>query len=129
MFFLEVMTLAAALAAPHPQSCGHAGSSGHSGHAKGGQSQPEPSRPKVRATNTLCPVMGEPVKAGRDREVVLRAGYYLVCCDGCGPELAEHPEKYLDKNGRPRNAPKEPEGGKRPAPDAPQPPENSGHQH
>jgi hypothetical protein len=106
MFFLEIILSAAALAAPMPQSCGHSNQShgGHAGHS--GSSQSEPSRPKVRATNTICPVMGEPVQAGRDREVVVREGYYLVCCDGCGPELADHKDKYLDRDGRPRNAPK-----------------------
>ncbi len=62
--------------------------------------------PKIHATNTICPVMGKPVKPGRDREVVIRENYYLVCCDGCGPELAEHYDKYLDKEGRPLNDPK-----------------------
>ncbi len=83
----------------------------------GGSSQPSPSRsrdysgqednePKVHATNTICPVMGRPVKPGRDREVVIRGNYYLVCCDGCGPDMSEHYDKYLDKEGRPLNDPK-----------------------
>ena len=48
--------------------------------------------------------MGRPVKAVRDREVVVGGSTYLVCCDGCGPELAEHRGKYLDPDGRPLNA-------------------------
>jgi hypothetical protein len=129
MLFLETMILAVALAAPGPQGCGHPSPSrgSHSGHNSPGQA--EPSRPKVRATNTLCPVMGDPVKPGRDREVVIQGGYYLVCCDGCGPKMAEQPDKYLDKDGRPRNAPKDPEGSKAREPEASPKPERSEHQH
>ena len=129
MLILEIMLTASALAMPSPQSCGHSSQShgGHGGHS--GPAQSEPSRPKVRATNTICPVMGQPVVAGRDREVVVREGYYLVCCDGCGPELAEHKEKYLDKDGRPKNAPK---GSDKPRPqesDVPTKQDHSDHQH
>ena len=99
--------LLAALLAP-PQS--HGGHSGHSGHSSQGpspsRSRQEESAPKVKATNTVCPVMGRAVKPGRDREVVIRGNYYLVCCDGCGPEMSEHYDKYLDKDGKPLNTPK-----------------------
>ena len=108
MLFLETLVLVATLTAPLPQGCGSGGHSqgGHGGHggAPSRQRQPEPDRPKVRATNTLCPVMSQPVKPGRDREVVVGGEYYLVCHDGCGPEMAEHKDKYLDKDGRPKNA-------------------------
>lgn len=102
--------LAAALAVasiPALAQCGP----GHGGHGGGGSSHQhgnnndKPTR-KVTAINTVCPVMGQEVKAGRDREVVVGGQTYLVCCDGCGPELAEHKEKYLDKEGKPLNAPK-----------------------
>lgn len=88
-------------------------SGGHSGHG-GHESRQEhlghqDHGPKVTATNTLCPVMGRSVKPGRDREVVVGGNTYLVCCDGCGPEMAEHKEKYLDKDGKPLNTPKKDE--------------------
>lgn len=116
--------LLAFVASPASAQCGP-GHSGHSSH-HGSQSQ-EPAPKKVTATNTLCPVMGREVKPGRDREVVVRGKTYLVCCDGCGPEMAEHYDKYLDADGRPRNAPKETapdkkvpaEGEPRPTPAAP----------
>lgn len=92
-----------ALAIPVSAQCGpgHSGSRGHQGHPS-----QEPAPKKVTATNTLCPVMGRDVKPGRDREVVVRGKTYLVCCDGCGPEMAENYDKYFDAEGRPRNAPK-----------------------
>ena len=129
MPFLGIMFTAAALVMPSPQSCGHAGQSrgGHGGHS--GPTPSEPSRPKVHATNAICPVMGEPVVAGRDREVIVREGYYLVCCDGCGPELAEHKDKYLEKDGRPKNAPKGSGKSSPQEPDAPAKPDHSEHQH
>ena len=125
---IESLLLAAMLATPFPQGCGSGGHSqgGHGSH--GSQSLPEPSRPKVRSTNTLCPVMGQPVKPGRDREVVIRGNYYLVCCDGCGPDMADNPDKYLDKEGRPKNAPKD-EGSRTREPQAPAQPDHSEHQH
>lgn len=126
MFLIETMIMAVTLVAPLPQGCGHPSPS-RGGH--GGHSQPDPPRPKVRATNTICPVMGQPVKPGRDREVVIQGGYYLVCCDGCGPKMAEQPSKYLDEDGRPRNAPKDSEGSKPREPEAPAKPERSEHQH
>ena len=128
MLFLETILLVATLSSPLPQGCGSSGHSqgGHGSH--GSQSQPEPSRPKVRATNTLCPVMGQPVKPGRDREVVIRGNYYLVCCDGCGPNMADNPDKYLDQEGRPKNAPKD-EGARTREPQAPAQPDHSEHQH
>ena len=123
MLFLETLVLVATLTAPLPQGCGSAGQA-QGGH--GGHSQPtETSRPKARATNTFCPVMGRSVKPGRDREVVIRGNYYLVCCDGCGPDMADNPDKYLDKEGRPKNAPKDSES-QAPAQAAPAP---SPHKH
>ena len=123
--------LLAFLASPASAQCGsgHPGHGGHQGHTS---RDPEPR--KVTATNTLCPVMGREVKPGRNREVVVRGKTYLVCCDGCGPAMAEDYDKYLDADGRPRNAPKgtapgkkEPkEGEPRPAPPAPP---AEGHKH
>lgn len=135
MLILEIMLATAALTMPSPLGFSpavqsHGGHGGHGGHGRqSGPAPSEPFRPKVRASNTICPVMGEPVEAGRDREVVLQEGYYLVCCDGCGPEMAEHKEKYLDKDGRPKNAPKDSDKPKPQEPDAPAQQDHSGHQH
>ncbi len=125
MLILETIVLAATLATPLPQGCG----GGHSQGGHGGHSRPaESSQPRVKATNTLCPVMSQPVKPGKDREVVIRGNYYLVCCDGCGPLMAENPDKYLDKEGRPKNAPKDPDGSKTREPQAPAQADHSEHQ-
>lgn len=129
MFLFETILLTAALSAPQPQGCGHhrpppGRPGGHGGHG-----QAEPDRPRTQATNTICPVMGRPLKPGRDREVVIRGNRYLVCCDGCGPEMAERPDKYLDQDGQPRNTPKESDGAKERAPAGPSAPERPSHQH
>ena len=62
------------VATPAAAQCG-GGHSGHSGHGSHGSRQDhsrhQDTGPKVTATNTVCPVMGRPVKAGRDREVVV----------------------------------------------------------
>jgi hypothetical protein len=80
---------------------------GHSGHSSPPAPVPsEDSGPKVTATNKVCPVMGRPVKPIRDREVVNSGTTYLICCDGCGAEMYEHRDKYLDQEGKPLNAPK-----------------------
>lgn len=133
MLFLGTLILAATLAAPLPQGCGSTGSSqgGHGGHgaAPSRQRQPDPDRPKVHAINSICPVMGQPVKPGRDREVVIRGNYYLVCCDGCGPDMADNPDKYLDKEGRPKNTPKDSDESKSRESVAPVKPATSEHKH
>jgi hypothetical protein len=76
--------------------------------------------------------MGEAVKPGRDQEVVIRGRSYLVCCDGCGPKMAEHYDEYLDQDGRPLNDPKR-DPNADPKKDAekpmPPPPAHEGHQH
>lgn len=105
------------------QCSGHSGHGDHSGHQA--HSGHQDSGPKVTATNTLCPVMGRPVKVGRDMEVVVGGNTYLVCCDGCGPEMAEHKDNYLDRDGKPLNAPKADEANPTPAPPA----GHEGHQH
>ena len=91
-----------------PAHAQHSHGGGHTDHGSSqGQARPQESDPqKVHATNTICPVMGRPVKPGRDREVVIRGNYYLVCCDGCGPAMSEQYDKYLDKDGKPLNDPK-----------------------
>ena len=101
------LLLAVVLTPAFAQHSGHGGGSDHSGHTTSlDRSGNQDSGPKVHATNTICPVMGREVKPGRDREVVIRGNYYLVCCDGCGPAISEHYDQYLDKEGRPHNDPK-----------------------
>jgi hypothetical protein len=78
-------------------------------------STPSEGAPAAKAVNTVCPVMGSPVKAGRDTEVTVREKVYLVCCGGCGPEMVEHPAKYLDEAGRPLNDPARTPGSPAPA--------------
>ena len=90
--------------APVPSFAQCSAHSGHGDHATHDHAGNQDSARKVTATNTLCPVMGEAVKPGRDKEVVVNGNTYLVCCDGCGPEMAEHKEAYLDKDGKPLNA-------------------------
>ena len=69
---------------PALAQCGP-GHSGHGGHqARPGHSQHDDAPRKITVTNTVCPVMGRAVKAGRDREVVVGERTYLVCCDVCG---------------------------------------------
>jgi hypothetical protein len=63
--------------------------------------------------------MGQPVKPFRDREVVIGGEYYLICHGTCSPELAEHKEKYLDKEGKPLNTPKKDEAKSEPKKDEP----------
>lgn len=112
-------------AVPAFAQCG-AGRGGHSGHS-------QEAGPAVKATNTICPVMGQPVKPGRDREVVIRGKHYLVCCDGCGPEMSAHYDKYLDPEGRPLNDPGRKPSSEDPKREAekpvPAPQGHEGHQH
>ena len=122
--------------APAYAQCGPSHGGGHSGHSDHSPAQDhsahQESGLKVKATNTICPVMGREVKPGRDREVVIRGNYYLVCCDGCGPDMSENHDKYLDEDGQPLNDPKrDPKNdskkdANRPAP---APPAHEGHQH
>lgn len=56
------------------------------------------------ATNTKCPVMGEKVTPGKSPKVVVRGQEYLLCCKGCDKKLAADPDKYLEKDGTPKNA-------------------------
>lgn len=56
------------------------------------------------ATNTKCPVMGSAIKPGKGQKVTVRGQEYLVCCKGCDKKLAATPDKYLEKDGTPKNA-------------------------
>lgn len=55
------------------------------------------------ASNTLCPVLGNPVDAG-SKVVVVRGRQYRICCAGCDKKLAASPDQYLEKDGTPMNA-------------------------
>ena len=55
------------------------------------------------ATNTICPVLGNPTDAS-SATVVVRGQAYRYCCGGCPQQLLANPDKYLNKDGTPRNA-------------------------
>jgi YHS domain-containing protein len=56
------------------------------------------------ATNTTCPVLGGKVTPGKSPKVVVRGQEYLLCCAGCDTDLIKSPDKYLEKDGTPKNA-------------------------
>ena len=55
------------------------------------------------ATNTLCPVLGNPVSA-KSKTVVVKDQEYRVCCMGCPEQLKANPDKFLKPDGTPKNA-------------------------
>ena len=55
------------------------------------------------ATNTLCPVLGNPVNA-QSKTVVVKNQTYRICCMGCPELLKASPDKSLKPDGTPRNA-------------------------
>ena len=57
------------------------------------------------ATNTICPVAGGKVDA-KSKTVVVRGQTYRLCCPGCDAKLKAEPDKYLEKDGTPKNAKK-----------------------
>ena len=57
------------------------------------------------ATNTLCPVLGGKVSE-KSKTVVVRGQTYRICCGGCDTQLLKDPDKYLQKDGTPKNAKK-----------------------
>jgi YHS domain-containing protein len=57
------------------------------------------------ATNTICPVAGDKVTA-KSKTVAVRGQEYRICCAGCDKKLLAEPDKYLNKDGTPKNAPK-----------------------
>lgn len=58
------------------------------------------------ATNTKCPVMGEQVNPAKSPKVVVRGQEYFLCCKGCDKKLQSDPDKYLEKDGTPKNSKK-----------------------
>jgi YHS domain-containing protein len=57
-------------------------------------------------TNTICPVLGNPMTPGKSAVVTVRGHAYYVCCSDCKAKLEAHPAKYLAKDGTPLNAAK-----------------------
>jgi len=57
------------------------------------------------ATNTKCPVLGGKVTE-KSKTVAVRGQEYRLCCAGCDTTLLKNPDKYLEKDGTPRNAKK-----------------------
>ncbi len=64
-----------------------------------------PNAKPAPASNTKCPVTGEAV-TGKSQTVVVRGHAYRICCPGCDAQLLKDPDKYLEQDGTPRNAPK-----------------------
>jgi YHS domain-containing protein len=64
-----------------------------------------PDAKPVPATNAACPVMGGKVNA-KSPIVVVRGHEYRLCCMGCDTKLQKNPDKYLEKDGTPKNAAK-----------------------
>ncbi len=102
---LTTLLLPALLALP-PGGGGQSGCGGHSGHGSPhGHSAHGESGPKVKATNTTCPVLGGKVSE-KSKTVVVRGHEYRLCCAGCDTALLKDPDKYLAQDGTPKNAKK-----------------------
>ena len=55
------------------------------------------------ASNTQCPTC--PMKVSdKSPAVAVRGRSYRVCCMDCGKDLQKNPDKYLEKDGTPKNA-------------------------
>lgn len=64
-----------------------------------------PAAKPAPATNTACPVLGGKV-GEKSKTVVVRDRQYCICCAGCDTKLLKDPDKFLAKDGTPRNAKK-----------------------
>jgi YHS domain-containing protein len=64
-----------------------------------------PAAKRIPATNTICPVLGGKVTE-KSKTVVVRGHEYRLCCAGCDTTLLKDPDKYLKKDGTPKNATK-----------------------
>ena len=64
-----------------------------------------PAAKPIPATNTACPVLGGKVTEA-SKTVVVRGHEYRLCCAGCDTTLVKNPDKYLEKDGTPKNAKK-----------------------
>lgn len=55
------------------------------------------------AVNSQCPTC--PMKvSGKSPAVAVKGRLYRVCCKDCGQDLQKNPDKYLEKDGTPKNA-------------------------
>ena len=59
---------------------------------------------KAAPTNTICPVRGDSVTPGKSPVVTVRGRQYYLCCAECDGMLTKNPDKYLQKDGTPKNA-------------------------
>ena len=64
-----------------------------------------PAAKPLPATNTKCPVLGGKVTE-KSPTVAVRGHDYRLCCAGCDTKLLKDPDKYLEKDGTPKNAKK-----------------------
>ena len=64
-----------------------------------------PAAKPTPAINTACPVLGGKVTE-KSKTVVVRGHEYRICCAGCDATLLKNPDKYLEKDGTPKNAKK-----------------------
>lgn len=64
-----------------------------------------PADKPVPASNAVCPVLGGKVSE-KSKTVVVRGQEYRICCAGCDTKMLKDPDKYLEKNGTPKNAKK-----------------------
>lgn len=60
--------------------------------------------PKVKpAVNKTCPGCGSAVDA-KSPTAVVRGRAYRFCCSHCGEMVQQNPDKFIEKDGTPRNA-------------------------
>ena len=64
-----------------------------------------PAAKTLPATNTVCPVLGGKVTE-KSKTVAVRGREYRICCAGCDTTIMKNPDKYLEKDGTPKNAKK-----------------------
>ena len=64
-----------------------------------------PNAKPAPATNMTCPVLGGKV-TDKSKTVAVRGREYRLCCAGCDAKLLKDPDKYLEKDGTPKNAKK-----------------------
>jgi len=66
---------------------------------------PQPAPPPRAAANEICPVMGRTV-GEKSPVATARGRAYRICCAPCGAKLEKDPDRYLEPDGTPKNAPK-----------------------
>jgi len=64
-----------------------------------------PAAKPAPANNQACPVLGGKVTE-KSKTVVYKNQEYRICCPGCDTKLLQNPDKYLKKDGTPKNAKK-----------------------